>query len=231
MALTLYELAGSDDRRFSPYCWRTRLALAHKGLESETVGVRFTAKDLIAFSGQDRVPVLTDGDRCIHDSWAIAEYLEEAYADRPPLFGSESARKVCRFVNAWADRVLHPALGPLIIADIEAVVDAADRAYFRTSRERRYGRPLDEVQRQARAQGLAAFRAGLEPVRAVIEAGPFLGGEAPAYCDYIVFGGFQWARCTSPLALLAAGDPVHAWRARLLGLFDGLAARAPGFPC
>jgi hypothetical protein len=37
MARTLYDLAGADpDLRFSPYCWRTRLALAHKGLEVET---------------------------------------------------------------------------------------------------------------------------------------------------------------------------------------------------
>lgn len=28
MGLKLYELLGADDRRFSPYCWRTRMALA-----------------------------------------------------------------------------------------------------------------------------------------------------------------------------------------------------------
>ena len=31
MALTLYELAAGE-RRFSPYCWRVRMALAAKGL-------------------------------------------------------------------------------------------------------------------------------------------------------------------------------------------------------
>ena len=58
MALRLYDLAGADpDRCFSPYCWRTKLALAHKGLVAETVPWRFTDKDVIAFSGQGRVPV------------------------------------------------------------------------------------------------------------------------------------------------------------------------------
>ncbi|MDE1903950.1 MAG: glutathione S-transferase N-terminal domain-containing protein, partial [Alphaproteobacteria bacterium] len=36
--LKLFDLAGADDdRRFSPYCWRVKLALAHKGLPVETV--------------------------------------------------------------------------------------------------------------------------------------------------------------------------------------------------
>ena len=34
----LYELAGADEnRRFRPYCWRVRMALAHKGLEVESL--------------------------------------------------------------------------------------------------------------------------------------------------------------------------------------------------
>ena len=38
MAITLYDLAGAEaDRRFSPFCWRTKMALAHKGLEVETI--------------------------------------------------------------------------------------------------------------------------------------------------------------------------------------------------
>ncbi len=33
MAITMYDLAGADpNRRFSPFCWRTKMALAHKGL-------------------------------------------------------------------------------------------------------------------------------------------------------------------------------------------------------
>lgn len=52
MAIQLYDLCGKDDRRFSPYCWRTKLALKHKGLDFETVPWRMTEKDRIAFSGQ-----------------------------------------------------------------------------------------------------------------------------------------------------------------------------------
>ncbi len=65
----LYDLAAADpDRRFSPYCWRIKLALAHKGLAVETLPWRFTDRDAIAMSGQDKVPVLVDGGRVVCDS-------------------------------------------------------------------------------------------------------------------------------------------------------------------
>jgi glutathione S-transferase len=43
-----------------------------------------------------------------------------------------------------------------------------------------------------------------------------------------VFGAFQWARVVSPFKLLAEGDPVYAWRERLLDAFDGMARKSPG---
>jgi glutathione S-transferase len=45
----------------------------------------------------------------------------------------------------------------------------------------------------------------------------------------IVFGAFQWARCVSSFRLLAEGDPIVAWRARLLDAHEGLARRSPGY--
>ena len=49
MPLKLYELVGTDPSRpFSPFCWRTRMALAHKGLSAETIPWCFTEKDAIA---------------------------------------------------------------------------------------------------------------------------------------------------------------------------------------
>lgn len=49
MPLKLYELVGTDPSRpFSPFCWRTRMALAHKGLSAETIPWCFTEKSAIA---------------------------------------------------------------------------------------------------------------------------------------------------------------------------------------
>ncbi|HEY7383610.1 MAG TPA: glutathione S-transferase family protein [Beijerinckiaceae bacterium] len=227
MTRVLYDLAGADPAvRFSPYCWRARLALAHKGLPVETVPWRFTDKDAIASSGQGRVPVLVDGGKTVSDSWAIAVYLEDAYPDRPSLFGGAGGRNVTRFVNAWADTTLNGGIIRLVVSDIAAIVHDKDKAYFRASREQRFGMPLEEVT-AGRAERVKAFRETLLPLRHTLSAQPYLGGAEPAYADYIVFGSFQWARCCSGFELLEPADPVASWRERMLDRFDGLARRAP----
>ena len=230
MGLHLYDLAGAQvERRFSPYCWRAKLALAHKGLAFDAVQWRFTDNDAIAFSGQGRVPVLVDGDRIVFDSWTIANYLEDAYPDRPSLFRGDGGRAATRFINAWADTVVNGGIARLIITDIFAVLDEKDRSYFRETREKRFGATLEAVVAD-RDTRVAGFRQSLEPLRAVLGAQPYLGGEMPLYADYAVFGSFQWARCASPFQLLTTDDPVWAWRNRLLAAFDGLARKAPGYP-
>ena len=228
MTRLLYDLAGADPAlRFSPFCWRARMALAHKGLEVETIPWRFTEKDRIAFSGQGMVPVLVDGERSVSDSWAIAEYLEATYPDRPSLFGGPAAQALARFVNSWTDGILHPWIGRMVVRDILDCIRPEDRAYFRESREKRFGMTLEAFV-EMREQSLPAFRKELQPLRLVLRAQPFLSGAAPAYADYIVFGAFQWARCVSAFRLLEPDDPVHAWRERMLDLFGGLARQSPG---
>ena len=68
----------------------------------------------------------------------------------------------------------------------------------------------------------------VEPMRLTLKSQPFLGGAAPNSADYIVFGGFQWARAVSTLKVLEENDPIDAWRERLLDAFDGLARKSPG---
>jgi glutathione S-transferase len=229
MTRKLYDLAAADpDRRFSPYCWRAKLALAHKGLEVETIPWRFTEKDVIAFSGQDRVPVLIDGGKVVSDSWSIANYLEDTYPDRPSLFGGDGGRALARFVNSWADSVQLVGLIRMMVADIHAHVHDNDKAYFRESREKRFGATLEQVAAD-REQRLPAFRQSLDPLRLTLRAQPYLCGEAPAYADYIVFGGFQWARCISAFKLLELDDPVAQWRERMLQSFGGMPGRAVGY--
>jgi glutathione S-transferase len=229
MAITLYDLAGVEaDRRFSPFCWRTRMALAHKGLEVETVPWRFTEKERLPQPNGGRVPVIVDGSQVVHDSSAIAEYLESRYPDRPSLFAGEAGRALTRFIQNWTETVLQPGLIGFVVLDIHRHIGPEDQAYFRQSREERFGRALEEVVRDRDAR-LPAFRESLTPLRRTVERQDFLGGRAPAYADYIVFGAFQWARAISDYELLAADDPVAAWRGRMLGLFGGLARKSPAY--
>jgi glutathione S-transferase len=225
MAMTLYELAGKDPEiRFSPYCWRIRLALAHKGLAAKGVAWRFTEKAKLAFAKSERVPVLVDGGRTVVDSWQIAEYLDTTYDLYPPLLGGTPAH--LRFLNAWTDGVVHPLIARIVLKDIHDMLAPEDQAYFRQSRERGFGMTLEEVVADRGTTGIAALRAALAPVRTVLKAQPWLGGEAHDYADYILLGSLQWARCVSRFELLAEDDPIAAWHARGLALFDGLLATA-----
>ena len=228
MTLRLYDLAGADpNRRFSPYCWRIRLALAHKRLAIETIPWRFTEKAEIAPSGSKTVPVLVDGDRWIADSWTIANYLEDAYPDSPSLFGSAAAQRLTRHYSSLADTLV-TTIFPFIALDILQRVADKDRDYFRTSREQRIGKTLEALVADRDAR-LAGFRASLAPLRATLKTQAFFGGDEPLYADYALFGQFQWARCISPFALLEEADPVKLWRDRLLDCFDGLAREAVAY--
>ncbi len=230
MAIKLYDLAAAeDDRRFSPYCWRVKMALAHKGLKYESVPWRMTEKEAIAFSGQGMVPVMQDGKRTVSDSWAIALYLDEAYPARPALFDGPEVVGLTLFLKHWCERTVHPALMRVIIMDLFNNLHQKDKAYYRESREKRYGKTLEEVGADQKA-ALAAARTVLDPARQVLVAQPFLAGKTPAFADFILFSAFQWARAVSPIRLLEPDDPVYAWRERMLDLHGGLAREAKGYP-
>ena len=229
MSLKLFELVGTDDARpFSPYCWRTRLALAHKGLKADSIPWRFTEKERLASYGSEKVPVLLHGDKPVADSWVIANYLEDNFPERPLLFGGEGGRALMRMTNWWGDIAVVGGIFPLIVADIPAHLAPVDAAYFRASREARLGKPIEEVT-AARDTHVTAFRKSLDPMRLTLKTQHYLGGASPNYADYIVFGGFQWARIVSPFKLLEPDDPIYTWRGKLLDAFDELGRKAPGF--
>jgi glutathione S-transferase len=228
--IILYDLLGDEDRRFSPYCWRIRLALAHKGLKSEDIRVGLTDKDKVAFSGQSLVPVIVDkanGDKVVNDSWNIACYLEQTYPQKP-LFGGAMGQGATRLINNWAGPGFLVSIGPMVIRDLMDRFRPVDHPYFRESREKRYGKTLEQVQ-EGREARLPGFRAALEPIRQTVAQQKFICGEQPGYADYIVFSGFQWARMASDFQLIAADDPIAAWIGRIDGLYDGL-TRKVGWP-
>src|SRR5260364_426780 len=150
----------------------------------------------------------------------------------------ETWRTSCPRLTIWEDAAdagdvtrtaIVGGIFPLIIADIPNNLATVDAAYFRQSREARFGKRLEEIM-APRDQAVVGFRKSLEPLRQTLKTQPFLGGDAPNYADYIVFGGFQWARVVSPFRLLEETDSVYAWRERLLDAFDGLARNSPGYP-
>jgi glutathione S-transferase len=89
----MYERVGFERRRPSPFSWRTRYALTHKGLDVEYRPTGFADVETIKrLSGQHLVPIIVDRTTVVHDSWRIATYLEDKFPDRPALFGGDAAR-------------------------------------------------------------------------------------------------------------------------------------------
>nr|WP_316861295.1 glutathione S-transferase family protein [uncultured Cohaesibacter sp.] len=226
MGIKLYDLCGQNrDLRFSPACWRTRMALAHKGLEVETIPTLFTEIGEIEGGGQTTVPVLKDGDRVIRDSFDIALYLEETYPDLPSLFQGEGGKKTSCFIDRWSNMVVNRQLIRLCILDIYNGLDEKDKPYFRQSRETRFGMPLEEIEDRS-APRIEAFRDSFAPFREALKAQTFIGGEAPLYADYCIFGSLQWGRMVSDFTFFEENDPVCQWFECCLDLFDGLGRNA-----
>ncbi|MER8843837.1 glutathione S-transferase family protein [Mesorhizobium australicum] len=222
MTILLYDLVGRDEGRpFSPHCWKATMALAHKGLDISTAPTRFLEVPAVEGGVSKTVPVIRDGDKVVTDSFAIALYLEEAYPDRPSLFGGEGGKAMARFIERWSQSNIHPYVTTAALVDLHAMQDEQNGSYFRKSREQRFGKRLEDVV-AARDAGLATFRAVLEPLRSMLSYQPFIGGASPLFADYIVFGALQWARIASPYKLLEDSDVVAQWFTRCLDLHGGV---------
>jgi glutathione S-transferase len=99
--LTLYRMKHSTN------CERVEMALAHKKLEARSVWVEpGDRSEVKRVSGQELVPVLTDGDKPVIDSMEIVRYIEDRYPDRPRLYPAEPAQRaeVLLFID-WFNRV------------------------------------------------------------------------------------------------------------------------------
>lgn len=224
MTIKMYDLVGSDKARpFSPHCWKARMAIAHKGLECETIPVTFTEIVNIENGGFNKVPVINHGGKLIEDSYEIALYLGETYPDTDGrLFKGGGARSITRFVEAWTHTQFYPWISKWAMLDIHNMLDEKDQIYFRQSREKRFGKSLEEVvvDREQRIGDLTNL---LTPLRVMLTRQEFIGGDEPLFADYIVFGGFQWMRICSGLNMIPKDESVLDWVNRMLDLHDGLA--------
>jgi glutathione S-transferase len=226
--IRLYELVTQNGRSVSPYVWRIRYSLAHKGLPFESVPLGFSAI-ATQFGGRFKtVPVIEHGATIMAESWDIVEYLDHVFPDRPLLFGSAGERATLRLLENWIGAEILRPMFRIYALDILNAARPEDRPYFRSSRESWLkGVTLEEFTAD-RASRLPKFREGLLPLRAHLARFPFLGGGTPNYADYMVLGLFQWVGTVSTLPLLAKDDDaLRAWLDRGFDLYGGI-GRAPG---
>jgi glutathione S-transferase len=103
-SIRLYRAAWSTN------CERVGLALAHKGIEAQSVLIDYGDRSPVeAVSGQGLVPVIEDAGEVVNDSAAILRHLERRWP-KPALFPAEPARRaqVELFID-WFERVYKQA--------------------------------------------------------------------------------------------------------------------------
>ena len=220
--MKLYELVGKDKTQgFSPYVWRSKMALAHKGITPELVPLTFNEISNLEGVESKTVPIIEHDGTYISDSWDIACYLEDNFPDKPPLFKGEQGRAHVMLMNNVIFYTLLVPLFKALVSDIYEIIDDQDREYFRASREPRIGQTLEEAAAD-QDKAVAAVIKQLWPYNTTLKTQNFFDGDSPAYIDYMIYGLFQWSRGVSTVQIVADDSPLFAWRARMDDLFDGL---------
>ena len=192
---------------FSTNVERIALALAHKGLDVESVVISCEDRSpVVEVSGQGLVPVLVDGDEVIPDSTRILRHLEEKWPD-PPLFPRDAARRAeLEVFLDWFNEVWKVAPN--------AMEDELERE-----------QPDDEVVRAHRA----AMRASLDRFEDLLDGRDHLFGDDLSAADCAAFPFLKYgARLRDPaddelfhrileehLALDGGHPRLAAWIARV----------------
>jgi glutathione S-transferase len=223
--IQLFDLQLETGATLSPFVWRTKYALRHKGFEIDIVPGGFT--DIVSRTGgrSDRVPVIVDDGEWVLDSWLIAEYLDKKYPDRPMLFDGASMKVLTKFMDIWLWRTIQPWFG-CYIGDYRDLSRPQDRDYVTTSREAFLGKKIELVQ-AGREDRLPLIPPTLEPFRAMLREAPWLGGDKPNYADYSALAAFLWVGAVATTPPLTEDDPLRDWLDRGFDLYDGL-GRHPG---
>jgi len=224
--ITLYDLQLASGCTISPFVWATKYALKHKGFEIESVPGGFTGILERTGGRSERLPVIVDDGKWVLDSWLIAEYLDERYPERPPLFSGASMKLLTKFLEGWLwTTAIRPWFG-CYIKDYRDLSLPQDHEYVTRSRENMLGRKLEEVV-VGREDRLPLVPPTLDPLRQLLRESEWLGGTRPNYADYRALSVFLWTASIATTPPLTADDPLRDWLDRGFDLYGGL-GRHPG---
>ncbi|KAJ3725169.1 hypothetical protein C8R42DRAFT_694978 [Lentinula raphanica] len=214
--IILYDIptaaAEHQDRDWSPNVWKVRLILNYKGLPHKTRWVDYPQiRDLcqahnVSPGGHKpdgslfyTVPVIYDPQTSIYlsDSLRIAQYLDSTYSHRP-LFPVNLHAAILSFEDLWLDKVLRH-LFPLMILPVYLKLPTASQEYFRTTRELRYKKKLEDIAPPRDHSRLwDQVRRGLDAMSRYMDAngkqGLFWFGDELTYADMVMVAWFVWVK-------------------------------------
>ena len=216
--ITLYELAGKNDLRFSPPCWNVKLCLLYKNIDFETVAIGFSEKNKILFSNQQLVPVLKHQDGHISDSWNIINWLDENY-ENPKLFVNETSKNFSHFLYLWTSRQILPILFKIIAHEIPNILEGDDLDHYIVTREELIKGPITKFV-PVISDSIKKFRSLINQMRSLIKKNGFISGSNPGIEYFIFFGNFKWVYTCSSCNLLDKEDEIFQWYKKINQIFN-----------
>jgi glutathione S-transferase len=157
---------------FSTNVERVALALAHKGLEVESVVISYEDRSaVVEVSGQGLVPVLVDGGEAVADSTRILRHLEARWPD-PPLFPRDPARR----------------------AELDVFLDWFNRVWKLAPNSIEAELERDEPDHRRVAELSASMRASLDLFEAMLDGREHLFGDDFSAADCAAFPFLKYAQ-------------------------------------
>ena len=216
--LTLYELAGKDNLRFSPPCWNVRLCLLYKDIKFKSEAVGLAEKDKISFSNQKLVPIKKKQKGFVSDSWKIINWLDNNF-EGPKLFINETSKNFAYFLYLWTSRQLLPILFKIIAHEIPNILEGDDLDHYLFTREKLIKGPITKFIPLIPSE-IKTFRKSINPMRSLIKKNGFISGASPGIEDFIFFGNFKWVYTCSSCKLLETDDEIYKWYKNLENVFN-----------
>ncbi|EIN07718.1 hypothetical protein PUNSTDRAFT_114205 [Punctularia strigosozonata HHB-11173 SS5] len=215
-AIVLYDVAAegskAEERAWSPNAWRIRYALGIKGLPFKTVWVEFPdiadaakkigAAPTVTLNGASSytLPVIHDlsTGKVVSDSWAIAEYLDETYPDRPTVLPKPTRGLQSYFVATARDAIIGD-LANIVVFSTYKHLRPRGQDYFRATREKLFGRKLEDFPQGEQllphwAKLEAGFGKFADAIKKNGEGSQFITGDTISFADLVLAGWLIWLR-------------------------------------
>lgn len=189
MALQLYHFEAC------PYCEKVRYALKRLALRFESLEIDPSDRSVVkTVSGQEKVPVLADGDMVIHDSTRILRYLVRSCGGGRLLPDEARMRGMAWVIEEYADE----ALAPLLERSRRGVDEK--------------GQPLPEAGRAALRTELAHHYEALEQI---LGGEDYVLGSRPSLADISLYAFLSRLELYSPRGIPAEYGKIRAWYGRM----------------
>jgi glutathione S-transferase len=190
----------------SHFSEKIRFVLDYKNLPYTRRDVLYGAGQKVVerLSGQRQVPVIVDpnnGGRVVHDSTAIALYLEERYPEPPLLPADPSARAETLMLEDWLDHALGVVARKLFIwrmkgdpefirKTMDANADALTKRLFPLLRPILMGVMMkrDGINASSVAEAEKVTDRTLDILETRLERAPYLTGKSPTLADFTAAG-------------------------------------------